>query len=156
MPRKAFIVPRPVMPDRIFQSRLATRFINCIMRKGKKTVAERIFYGALLEVERRTKQNPLDIVAQALRNVMPEVEVRSRRVGGATYQVPMEVRPKRKVSLGIRWLVEAARSRPEHTMIRRLAAEFIDAANNTGGAVKKREDTYRMAEANRAFAHYRW
>jgi len=126
------------------------------MRKGKRSVAERIFYGALLEIERRTKQNPLDVFEQAIRNVMPMVEVRSRRIGGATYQIPMEVRPKRRIALAIRWLVEAARERSGRSMIEKLAQELIDASRNTGGAVTRRENTYRMAEANRAYAHYRF
>jgi len=156
MPRKGPVDRREIPPDPVFGSTLAQRIINKLMMCGKKSVAEQIFYGALLDIERRTGKNPLDVLAQAVRNVAPEVEVRSRRVGGATYQVPVEVRPERKVSLAIRWIVQYARERGERTMRQRLAAELIDASNNSGSAVKKREDTYRMAEANKAFAHYRW
>ena len=135
---------------------MITRIINQIMRKGKKSTAERVVYGALAEVAQRTKQDPLVSLEQALRQVMPTLEVRPRRVGGATYQVPIEVRPVRRLALAIRWLVESARARPGRGMTEKLAAELVDAAAGQGSSVKKREDTHRMAEANRAFAHYRW
>jgi small subunit ribosomal protein S7 len=140
----------------VFGSVIIHKLINRVMRDGKKTVAERIVYGALERVADRTNSNPLDVLQQALANVMPVLEVRPRRVGGATYQVPMEVSPRRQLSLALRWLVEAARARHERGMIDRLAGEILDAARNEGGAVKKREDTHRMAEANKAYAHYRW
>jgi small subunit ribosomal protein S7 len=140
----------------VYNDVLVQRFINRLMVCGKKSVAEKIFYRAMEIVGERTKRNPLEVFHQALKNVMPILEVRPRRVGGATYQVPMEVRPERRISLGIRWLVTSARRRGGRTMIEKLAAEIIDAANNQGAAVKKREDTHRMAEANKAFAHYRW
>jgi len=140
----------------VYNDVLVQRFINRLMMCGKKSVAEKIFYRAMEIVGERTKRNPLEVFHQALKNVMPVLEVRPRRVGGATYQVPMEVRPERRISLGIRWLVLSARKRGGRTMIEKLAAEIIDAANNQGAAVKKREDTHRMAEANKAFAHYRW
>jgi small subunit ribosomal protein S7 len=135
---------------------VVSKFMNSIMYAGKKSVAEAIVYGALDMIESKTKQNPVSIFEQALDNVMPTIEVRSRRVGGATYQVPVEVRTDRRQALGIRWLITAARDRNEKTMTERLSAELLDASNNRGNAVKKREDTHRMAEANRAFAHYRW
>jgi small subunit ribosomal protein S7 len=140
----------------VYNDVLVQRFINRLMVCGKKSVAEKIFYRAMEIVGERTKRNPLEVFHQALKNVMPVLEVRPRRVGGATYQVPMEVRPERRISLGIRWLVTSARKRGGRTMIEKLAAEIMDAANNQGAAVKKREDTHRMAEANKAFAHYRW
>jgi small subunit ribosomal protein S7 len=140
----------------VYNDVLVQRFINRLMVCGKKSVAEKIFYRAMEIVGERTKRNPLEVFHQALKNVMPVLEVRPRRVGGATYQVPMEVRPERRISLGIRWLVTSARKRGGRTMIEKLAAEIVDAANNQGAAVKKREDTHRMAEANKAFAHYRW
>jgi small subunit ribosomal protein S7 len=140
----------------VYNDVLVQRFINRLMVCGKKSVAEKIFYRAMEIVSERTKRNPLEVFHQALKNVMPVLEVRPRRVGGATYQVPMEVRPERRISLGIRWLVTSARKRGGRTMIEKLAAEIMDAANNQGAAVKKREDTHRMAEANKAFAHYRW
>ncbi len=156
MPRKGPAPRRDVQPDAVFHSELISRFINKIMLNGKKSKAEAIFYGALELVHTRTGKDPLEVFEQAMRNVMPMVEVRPRRVGGATYQVPMEVRPVRKLDLGIRWLIANARKRGGKTMQERLAAEFLDAANNTGASVKKREDTHRMAEANKAFAHYRF
>jgi small subunit ribosomal protein S7 len=140
----------------VYNDVLVQRFINRLMVCGKKSVAEKIFYRAMEIVGERTKRNPLEVFHQALKNVMPVLEVRPRRVGGATYQVPMEVRPERRISLGIRWLVTSARKRGGRTIIEKLAAEIMDAANNQGAAVKKREDTHRMAEANKAFAHYRW
>jgi len=156
MPRKGEIRRREVLPDPKFHDRLVTKFMNTIMGRGKKSLAERVFYGALELIQQRTKEEPLGIFKKALDNVKPVVEVRSRRVGGATYQVPVEVRPARRVSLGMRWIVTHARSRPEKSMVERLAGEINDAANNRGAAIKKREDTHRMAEANKAFAHYRW
>ena len=147
---------REVLPDPKFGDMTLTKFMNYIMYEGKKSAAETIVYGALDSVEKRMKREPLEIFHTALDNVAPAVEVRSRRVGGATYQVPVEVRPERRKALAIRWLVTAARARNENTMVDRLAAELIDASNNRGTAVKKREDTHRMAEANRAFSHYRW
>jgi small subunit ribosomal protein S7 len=156
MPRKGEIRRREVLPDPKFHDRLVTKFMNTIMGRGKKSLAERVFYGALDLIQQRTKEEPLTIFKKALDNVKPVVEVRSRRVGGATYQVPVEVRPARRVSLGMRWIVTHARARPEKSMVERLAGEINDAANNRGAAIKKREDTHRMAEANKAFAHYRW
>ncbi|OPZ88167.1 MAG: 30S ribosomal protein S7 [bacterium ADurb.Bin429] len=156
MPRKGPAPRRDVQPDAVFHSELISRFINKIMLNGKKSKAEAIFYGALELVHQRTGKDPLEVFEQAMRNVMPVIEVRPRRVGGATYQVPMEVRPVRKLDLGIRWIISNARKRGGKTMQERLAAEFMDAANSTGASVKKREDTHRMAEANKAFAHYRF
>jgi small subunit ribosomal protein S7 len=156
MPRKGPAPRRLIEPDAVFHSELISRFINKIMLNGKKSRAEAIFYGALDLVHKRTSKDPLEVFEQAMRNVMPVVEVRPRRVGGATYQVPQEVRPVRKLDLGIRWIISNARKRGGKTMQERLAAEFMDAANNTGASVKKREDTHRMADANKAFAHYRF
>lgn len=156
MPRKGEVRKREVLPDPKFQDRLVTKFVAAIMVDGKKSLAERILYDALDLVEDRTKESGLTIFRRALENVRPSVEVRSRRVGGATYQVPVEVRPSRRTSLGMRWLVQQARQRSEKSIYERLAAEFIDAANNRGSSIKKKEDTHRMAEANKAFAHYRW
>jgi len=156
MARKGPVARRPISPDPVFGSVLVQRMINYMMKDGKKVVAEKQFYGALQIVADRTKQNPLEVMIQAFNNVSPAVEVRSRRVGGATYQVPVEVRPERRIALPIRWLIGYARQRHEKTMSERLAGEFMDAANNQGAAVKKKEDTHKMAEANKAFAHYRW
>ena len=147
---------REILPDPKFGNLKVSRFMNSVMRQGKKSVAESIVYGALETIEHKIKQNPVAIFEQALDNVMPSIEVRSRRVGGATYQVPVEVRTVRRQALGIRWIISAARDRNEKTMTERLSAELLDASNNRGNAVKKREDTHRMAEANRAFSHYRW
>jgi len=147
---------REVTPDPKFGSDVLSRFMNAVMYDGKKSVAEQIVYGALDVVENRAKAEPLGVFTQALDNVSPAIEVRSRRVGGATYQVPVEVRPERRQALAIRWLIIAARARNEKTMVERLSGELLDASNNRGTAVKKREDTHRMAEANRAFSHYRW
>jgi small subunit ribosomal protein S7 len=147
---------REIIPDPKFGDIVITKFMNSVMREGKKSAAESIVYGAFDQIERKTKQNPVDTFHEALRNVMPALEVRSRRVGGATYQVPVEVRSDRRQALAIRWIISAARERNEKTMVERLSAELLDAANNRGTAVKKREDTHRMAEANRAFSHYRW
>jgi small subunit ribosomal protein S7 len=147
---------REVNPDPKFNDLVVSKFMNSIMKQGKKSVAERIVYGALDNVQAKAKSNPLQLFHQALENVMPAVEVRSRRVGGATYQVPVEVRNERRQALAIRWLIAAARARNENSMEERLSGELLDAANNRGTAVKKREDTHKMAEANRAFSHYRW
>ena len=147
---------REVNPDPKFNDLVVSKFMNSIMKQGKKSVAERIVYGALDKMQARAKSNPIQLFHQALENVMPAVEVRSRRVGGATYQVPVEVRNERRQALAIRWLIAAARGRNENTMEERLSGELLDAANNRGTAVKKREDTHKMAEANRAFSHYRW
>jgi len=156
MSRRHRAEKREILPDPKFGNAVVTKFMNSIMYEGKKSVAESIVYGALEIIEGKTKQNPIQVFQQALDNVMPSIEVRSRRVGGATYQVPVEVRTDRRQALGIRWIIVAARERNEKTMTERLSAELLDASNNRGNAVKKREDTHRMAEANRAFSHYRW
>ena len=156
MPRRATVVKREILPDPVYNSRLVTKFINNVTRDGKKTVAERTFYGALSLIEERTGDDPLKVFKRAMDNVRPQVEVKSRRVGGSTYQVPIEVSHDRQQSLAIRWLISFSRARHEKTLTLRLAGEFLDAANNRGGAIKKRDDTHRMAEANKAFAHYRW
>ena len=147
---------REILPDPKFQDQVLSKFMNNLMLDGKKSVAERIVYGALETVETKAKANPIELFHNALQNIAPQVEVRSRRVGGATYQVPVEVRPERAQALAIRWLITAARGRNEPTMQARLSGELMDAANNRGSAVKKREDTHKMADANRAFSHYRW
>ena len=156
MSRRHRAEKREVLPDPKFGDVVLSKFMNCLMYDGKKSVAEQIVYGALDVIETKTKQNPITVFHQALDNVMPSIEVRSRRVGGATYQVPVEVRTSRRQALGIRWIISAARERNEKTMTERLSAELLDASNNRGNAVKKREDTHKMAEANRAFSHYRW
>src|SRR3954465_743767 len=156
MSRRRAADKREVLPDAKYGDMVVTKFMNCLMYAGKKSVAEQIVYGALDKIETRAKSDPLKMFHDALENVKPAVEVRSRRVGGATYQVPVEVRNERAQALAIRWLIDTARKRSESTMIDRLSAELLDAANNRGSAVKKREDTHRMAEANRAFSHYRW
>ena len=156
MTRRHRAEKREVLPDPKFGDLVLTKFMNYVMYEGKKAVAENIIYGAFDIIEGKTKQNPIGVFEQALDNVMPSIEVRSRRVGGATYQVPVEVRPERRRALAIRWLVTAARKRGENTMTEKLAGELLDASNNRGSAVKKREDTHKMAEANRAFSHYRW
>jgi small subunit ribosomal protein S7 len=156
MSRRHKAEKREVNPDPKYNDLIVSKFMNSIMKQGKKSVAERIVYGAMETVQAKAKSNPLQLFHQALENVMPAVEVRSRRVGGATYQVPVEVRNERRQALAIRWLIAAARSRNENTMEERLSGELLDAANNRGTAVKKREDTHKMAEANRAFSHYRW
>ena len=156
MSRRHSAEKREVNPDPKFNDIVITKFMNAVMNEGKKSVAERIVYGALEKMEARAKQNAVQMFHTALENVMPAVEVRSRRVGGATYQVPVEVRTERRQALAIRWLISAARARNENTMIDRLSGELLDAANNRGSAVKKREDTHKMADANRAFSHYRW
>jgi len=156
MPRKGPVRQKPVIPDPIYNNVLAQRFINRLMLDGKKSVSERIFYGALDQLENRAKRPAIEVFEQAVRNVMPVIEVRPRRVGGSTYQVPVEVRPERKVSLAIRWMVANARKRAGRGMADKLAGELYDAANNTGASVKRKEDMHRMADANKAFAHYRW
>ena len=156
MPRKGPVTKRDVLPDPVYGSKLLTSFINKIMLDGKKGVAERIVYDAFDLVRAKTGKDPLEVFDAAMKNVMPLLEVRARRVGGANYQVPVEVRADRKTTLGIRWLVNYSRLRGERTMCERVAGEIMDAANATGAAVKKREDTHKMAEANKAFAHYRW
>ena len=156
MPRKGEVRRREILPDPKFHDRMVAKFINAMMNAGKRSTAERILYGAFDRITERAKEDPLGLFKRALDNIKPVVEVRSRRVGGATYQVPVEVRPARRVSLAMRWLVVNARARAEKSMAERLAAELMDAANNRGAAIKKKEDTHRMAEANKAFAHYRW
>ena len=154
--RKRRAVKRDVLADPIYNSKLVTKIINTIMIDGKKGTAQKIFYGAMDIVKEKTNQEPMDVLNQALENIMPALEVKSRRVGGANYQVPVEVRADRKQALGLRWLINYARLRGGHSMAENLANEIIDASNGTGAAVKKREETHRMAEANKAFAHYRW
>ncbi|NLH97836.1 MAG: 30S ribosomal protein S7 [Clostridiaceae bacterium] len=156
MPRKGHVPKRDVLPDPIYNSKVVTKLINKIMLDGKKGVAQKICYGAFDIIKEKTGKDPLEVFEQAMNNVMPVLEVKARRVGGATYQVPIEVRPDRRQALGLRWLVNYARERGEKTMKERLANEIMDAANGLGGAFKKKEDTHKMAEANRAFAHYRW
>ena len=154
--RRAGAAKREVLPDPKYGSRLVAKFVNIMMIRGKKSTAERIMYDALVSIEDRSKQEAIKMFKTAIDNVKPAVEVKSRRVGGSTYQVPVEVRPDRRTSLAMRWVIGAARRRPERSMWEKLAAELLDAANNRGTAVKKREDTHKMAEANKAFAHYRW
>ena len=156
MPRRGNVAKRDVLPDPLYNSKLVTRLINSIMLDGKKGVAQKIVYGAFEIVQEKTGKEPLEVFEQAMENVMPSLEVKARRVGGSTYQVPMEVRPERRQTLGLRWMTSFARSRNERTRRERLAGEILDAVNGAGGAAKKRDDTHRMAEANRAFAHYRW
>jgi small subunit ribosomal protein S7 len=156
MSRKGQAPKREVLPDPMYESKLVTRLINRVMKDGKRGVAANIIYSAFEQVRESTGNNPLEVFEQAMKNIMPMLEVKARRVGGSNYQVPVEVRPVRRTTLGLRWLVNYARLRGEHTMQERLAKEIMDAAYNTGASVKKREDTHKMAEANRAFAHYRW
>lgn len=156
MPRKGHIAKRDVLPDPIYNSKIVTRLVNSIMLDGKKGIAQGIIYGAFDRIKNVTGREAIEVFDEAMKNIMPQLEVRSRRIGGQNYQVPVEVRPERRETLGLRWLTLFARKRGEKTMEERLAKEIIDAANNTGGAVKKREDTHKMAEANKAFAHYRW
>lgn len=156
MPRKGPVPKRDVLPDPVYNSKLVTRFINKVMLSGKRSVPASTMYGALNLVQEKTGKDAMEVFEAALKNVMPVLEVRARRVGGANYQVPVEVRPERRLTLGIRWMVNYARTRNEKTMIERLANEIIDASNNTGSSIKKKEDTHKMAEANKAFAHYRW
>ena len=156
MPRRREVIKRETLPDPKYKNILVAKFINKIMERGKKSVAERIFYHALEIIQERTKEDPLKVFEKSVSNVKPVIEVKSRRVGGATYQVPTEVRPERRTALAIRWLITYALDRTEKSMEEKLAAELIDAANNRGGTIKKREDVHKMAEANKAFAHYRW
>ena len=156
MPRRGFIAKRDVLPDPIYNSKVVTKLINNVMLDGKKTVAQTIVYDAFDIIKEKEGKNPLEVFEAALENIMPVLEVKARRVGGATYQVPLEIRPERRQTLGLRWITAFARARSERTMKERLAAEIMDAANKTGGAVKKCEDTHRMAEANKAFAHFRY
>ncbi|GKH50964.1 MAG: 30S ribosomal protein S7 [Oscillospiraceae bacterium] len=156
MPRRGNIVKREILPDPMYGSTMVTRLINSVMYDGKKGVAQKIVYGAFAIVQEKTGKEPLEAFEEALENIMPVLEVKARRVGGATYQVPMEVRPARRQTLGLRWLTNYSRTRSERTMQEKLAGEIMDALNSTGGACKKREDTHKMAEANKAFAHFRW
>lgn len=156
MPRRGSIAKRDVLPDPLYNSKLVTRLINNVMYDGKKGVAQKIVYGAFDIIKEKTGNDPIETFGQAMENIMPVLEVKARRVGGATYQVPMEVRPERRQTLGLRWLSNYARLRSERTMKERLAGEILDAINGVGGAAKKRDETHRMAEANKAFAHYRW
>jgi len=156
MPRRREVPKREILPDPVYNSQLVTKFVNSVMKQGKKSTAERILYGALEMVSEKTQDDPMKVFKKAVENVKPALEVKSRRVGGSTYQVPVEVRPNRRTSLAIRWLIEYAAARGERTMREKLAGELLDASNNRGSAVKKREDTHKMAEANRAFSHYRW
>ena len=156
MPRRGNVPKREVLPDPLYNSVLVTKLVNSIMLDGKKGVSQKVVYGAFDIIKEKTGKDPLEVFTTALENIMPSLEVKARRVGGATYQVPIEVRPERRQTLGLRWLTTYARNRSEKTMRERLAGEIMDAANNLGSAVKKREDTHKMAEANKAFAHYRW
>lgn len=156
MPRKGFIPKRDVLPDPLYNDKIVTKLINNIMYDGKKGVSQKIVYDAFEILRGKTGKDPLEVFETAMNNVMPVLEVKARRIGGATYQVPIEVRPERRQALGMRWLVDYSRKRGERTMKERLAGEILDAANNVGSSVKKREDTHKMAEANKAFAHYRW
>ena len=156
MPRRGSIAKRDVLPDPLYNSKLVTRLINNVMVDGKKGVSQKIVYGAFEIIQEKTGKDPLETFEQAMENIMPLLEVKARRVGGATYHVPMEVRPERRQTLGLRWLTNYARLRSEKTMKERLAGEILDAINGVGGAAKKRDDTHKMAEANKAFAHYRW
>ncbi|AHF05892.1 30S ribosomal protein S7 [Desulfitobacterium metallireducens] len=156
MPRKGYIAKREVLPDPIYKDRTLTKFINQIMLDGKKGTAESICYNAFEQIREKTGKDPMEVFETALKNVMPVLEVKARRVGGANYQVPIEVRPERRQTLGLRWLVGNARKRSEKTMDEKIAGELMDAANNTGGSIKKKEDMHKMAEANKAFAHFRW
>jgi small subunit ribosomal protein S7 len=156
MPRRRVVAKREILPDPLYNSQLVTKFVNTVMERGKKSLAEGILYGALNKVAEKTQDDPMKTFKKAIENVKPALEVKSRRVGGSTYQVPVEVRPNRRTSLAIRWLIDYAEQRGEKTMREKLAAELLDAANLRGGAVKKKDDTHKMAEANKAFAHYRW
>ena len=156
MPRRGNVPKREILPDPVYGSVLVTRLINSVMLDGKKGVAQKVVYGAFDQIKEKTEKDPIEVFNQAMENIMPSLEVKARRVGGATYQVPMEVRPARRTTLGLRWLTAYSRTRGEKTMAQRLAAEIMDAANNTGNAVKKREEVHKAAEANKAFAHFRW
>ena len=156
MPRRREVPKREILPDPVYSSQLVTKFVNVVMRAGKKTTAQGILYDALNIIKDKTQDDPMKVFKRAIENVKPSVEVKSRRVGGSTYQVPVEVNPGRRLALSIRWIIQNASSRGEKSMKQKLAGEFMDAAENRGGAIKKKEDTHRMAEANKAFAHYRW
>ncbi len=156
MPRRRIVAKREILPDPKYKDKLIAKFINCMMLKGEKSISESIFYDSLDIVAEKSKDDPVRVFKKALDNIKPVIEVKSRRVGGSTYQVPVEVRPNRREALGIRWLINYSRGRGEKSMKERLAAEILDASNNKGSAVKKKEDTHKMAEANKAFAHYRW
>lgn len=156
VPRKGYVAKREVTPDPIYNDAVVTKLINNVMLDGKKGLAQRIVYGAFDYIKEEAKEDPLEVFYKAMNNIMPVLEVKGRRIGGATYQVPVEVRPERRQTLGLRWLVQYARTRGERTMVERLAKEIIDASNNTGAAVRKKEEVHKMAEANKAFAHYRW
>ena len=156
MPRRGNVPKREILPDPLYNSVLVTKLVNSVMLDGKKGVAQKVVYGAFEIIKEKTDKDPMEVYAQAMENIMPSLEIKARRVGGATYQVPIEVRPERRQTLGLRWLTTYSRARSENTMKERLAAEIMDASNNTGAAVKKREDTHKMAEANKAFAHFRW
>ncbi|GKQ42266.1 30S ribosomal protein S7 [Companilactobacillus sp. RD055328] len=156
MPRKGSVAKRDVLPDPMYNSKLVTRLINHLMIDGKRGTSSKIIYAAFDKIKETTGNEPTEVFEEAMNNIMPVLEVKARRIGGSNYQIPIEVRPDRRTTLGLRWLTNYARSRGEHTMVDRLANEIMDAANNTGSAVKKREDTHKMADANRAFAHYRW
>ena len=156
MPRRGNVPKREILPDPMYNSVVVTKLVNSIMLDGKKGVAQKVVYGAFDIIKEKTEKEPLEVFNQAMENIMPSLEVKARRVGGATYQVPMEVRPARRQTLGLRWLTAYSRARGERTMAERLAGEIMDAANNTGAAVKKREDTHKMADSNKAFAHFRW
>jgi small subunit ribosomal protein S7 len=156
MPRRRVVTNREILPDPIYNSKVLSKFISAIMQHGKKAVAAKICYGAFDVIKQKTGNDPLKVFKSALENIKPVIEVKSRRVGGATYQVPVEIRPQRKMALAFRWLIGYSQARSERTMSEKLAAELMDAANNTGSTIKKKEDTHKMAEANKAFAHYRW
>jgi len=156
MPRRRVVTNREILPDPIYNSKVVSKFISAIMKDGKKSTAARICYGAFDVIKQKTGNDPLKVFKTAMENVKPVIEVKSRRVGGATYQVPVDIRPQRKMALAFRWLIGYSQARGERTMSEKLAAELMDAANNTGASIKKKEDTHRMAEANKAFAHYRW
>jgi small subunit ribosomal protein S7 len=156
MPRRREVPERPIIPDARYNNKLVSKFINCLMLDGKKSTAQSLLYGALESIERKTKEEPVKIFEQAVDNVRPVIEVKSRRVGGSTYQVPTEIRPSRRTALAIRWLIGFTKNRSEKGMAGKLAGELLDAANNRGASVKKKEDTHKMAEANKAFAHFRW
>lgn len=156
MPRKGNVTKREVLPDPVYSNANVTRLINCVMKDGKRSIAQHICYGAFDIIREKTGRDPMEVFEEAINNIMPVLEVKPRRVGGATYQVPIEVRPERRISLTMRWLVNFARQRNERTMEQKLANEIMDAVNNTGGSIRRKEEMHRMAEANRAFAHYRW
>ena len=156
MPRRGNVPKREILPDPVYGSVLVTRLVNNVMLDGKKGVAQKVVYGAFEQIKEKTEKDPVEVFTQAMENIMPNLEVKARRVGGANYQVPMEVRPARRVTLALRWLTAYSRSRSERTMAERLAGEILDASNNTGAAVKKRDEVHKAAEANKAFAHFRW